>query len=346
MMIKRIFIPLLLVGLVVGIGFLLNSNTLGTVFASNGANLPASAGQSVLMNWPTATPPCALNLANASPPCVVYTPTPSMTPTATQTPTETQTATPTETSTPTETPTATQTPTVTVTPVTPPPAVDYYCLNSNVNNGMYINDFEGITPGAIGWDPYKPETAPNGFKFLGQYGNDQVRLTIGCLPAHTSVYLSFDLYIIRSWDGNVTRYTQNEPVGPDHWKLWVEGGNTLLDTTFANWPTFQNKVNFTQSYPGNYPAAVNPAQTGSAANSQLGYKSFGVPQDSEYHISRVIPHTGDGISTGTFITLVFEGSGLQSLIDESWGLDNLLVTTNALFGTDSSRAYYLPVVSH
>lgn len=242
------------------------------------------------------------------------------------------------------TPTASPSPTPTVTPTLPIPVPDYFCINTNVDHGMYINDFERATPGAVGWSDYRHEVAPNGFQFLGQYGNDRLTLTVGCLPAHTAVYLSFDLYIIRSWDGNVTHYTKGEPVGPDHWKLSVQDGQTLLDTTFANWPTFPNKVNFTQAYPGNFPTGSYPAETGSVAFGRLGYKSFGVSQDSDYHISRMIPHVGDGISTGTYITLVFEGSGLQPLYDESWGLDNVMVTTDSLYNSLTSSSYYLPAL--
>src|SRR5947207_2175207 len=65
---------------------------------------------------------------------------------------------------------------------------------------VYFNDFEG----AVGpeWSHTNTERTPFGDRgFLGQFGNDSVTLTLDNLPPHTALTVSFDLFVIRSWDG-------------------------------------------------------------------------------------------------------------------------------------------------
>jgi RHS repeat-associated protein len=133
-----------------------------------------------------------------------------------------------------------------------------------------------------------------------------VKLTLTNLPSHSNMTLSFDLYVIGSWDG---RSTGN--FGPDIFTV-TEDGNTVLNTTFANGNTSG------QSYPGTYPGASNPKQTGASEIGQLGY---GSPSDAVYHI--VLPpftHTNGSV------VINFTASDLQGLGDESWGLDNVSVS--------------------
>jgi hypothetical protein len=91
--------------------------------------------------------------------------------------------------------------------------------------------------------------------------------------------LSFDLYILKSWDGNSPTY------GPDRWSVAVEGGPTLLATTFSN-----NFKTATDSSFQDYPVANSAPQTGAAAVNVLGYGFwFG---DAVYHFSFTFAHTG------------------------------------------------------
>ena len=77
------------------------------------------------------------------------------------------------------------------------------------------------------WSSKAVATSPNGRHFLGEFGNQKVSLTLKGLPAHNIVTVQFDLYIIETWDGN------NSSFGPDVWRLDVDGGPTLLHTTFS-----------------------------------------------------------------------------------------------------------------
>jgi uncharacterized protein YegL len=53
-------------------------------------------------------------------------------------------------------------------------------------------------------------------------------LTLSGLAPHTSATVSFDLFIIRSWDG-----TASPPYGPDTWGISADG-SLLLQATFSN----------------------------------------------------------------------------------------------------------------
>jgi hypothetical protein len=71
-------------------------------------------------------------------------------------------------------------------------------------------------------------------KFLGEFSNGTVSLSLAGLPEHATTTVSFSLYLIRSWDGNDATVINNDPLGPDTWGLSVAGGPTLLNTTFSN----------------------------------------------------------------------------------------------------------------
>ena len=166
--------------------------------------------------------------------------------------------------------------------------------------------------------------SPNGKqRFLGEFGGrvivtappyETVTLTLHNLKPHTSMTVSFDLYVLKSWDGNNARY------GPDRWRLRVENGPTLLDTTFSNNP--KPGVDLSRQ---NYPVANSPQQTDAVSTNTLGYSFYG---DSIYHFTFNFPHAGDTLILN-FSSSLFEGKGTG---DESWGLDNVRVSSNSDVG--------------
>ena len=175
---------------------------------------------------------------------------------------------------------------------------------------IYSNDFEG----AVGpeWSNTSVNTTPAGARrFLGQFGNETVSLDLTNLPPHTQATVSFDLFIIRSWDGGAGPDVFE--TGPDVWDLSVSGGPTLSHTTFANHPWQR------QAYPGTHPGGNNPARTGATENNTLGYRFDNEPMEAVYRLSFNFDHSGSAL------VLNFSGSGLQDLGDESWGLDNVVV---------------------
>jgi hypothetical protein len=100
------------------------------------------------------------------------------------------------------------------------------------------------------WSNDTRELTPAGGRvFLGRFGNETVSLLLSGLPAHSEVTVSFDLFIIDTWDGN----SEEPGIGPDIWDLSVTGGPTLLHTTFSNFDPDQN-----QAYPDPFPGAIIP----------------------------------------------------------------------------------------
>ena len=183
---------------------------------------------------------------------------------------------------------------------------------------VYMEDFEG----AVGaeWSNTSTDTAPaDPTKFLGQFGNQTVSLSLASLPAHSEVTVSFELFIIHSWDGHANGS------GPDVWDLTVSGGPTLLNTTFATHaPRLQA---YPSPYPGNPGPPHNPPHPGATCANCLGLPNFFSTGD-RYNLSFTFPHSGNSLQ------LDFAASGLQSLSDESWGLDNVKVEAKLAVDSD------------
>ncbi len=184
----------------------------------------------------------------------------------------------------------------------------------------YANTFES---GFVGpeWTRQIPtEVTPVGARrFLGRLAADTVSLQLQALPAHTQATVSFDLFVIQSWDGNAF------PGQPDVWDLSVRGGPTLLHTTFSN--AFPSDPVFVQSYPGTYPSDTYPGLTGATEEGTLGYpKNAGYAgvADSVYHITFTFAHSASGL----ILDFARSPIGIAGLSDESWGLDNVSVAVD------------------
>ncbi len=206
----------------------------------------------------------------------------------------------------------------------------------------YRQDFE--TPAGSEWCLLRQEVTPSGRGFLGQFSNETTCLTLKDIPQHTWLKVSFDLYLIRSWNGNqeiLDLSSQNAPgypntelsdsgrvVGPDRFNIQANG-RALLGSTFTNFP------NFHQAFPGSYPGGDFPGQTGAEEVSSLGYTFDSTPMDSVYHLAFVFQHSSDQLE------LDFSALGLQEITNESWGLDNLQVAYNRL----PVLSIYLPLLS-
>jgi len=205
---------------------------------------------------------------------------------------------------------------------------------------MVYYDFQGTGPVGSEWTTTAASgihitSAPNpdyegNRKFLGEYGNDTLTLSLGGLSPHTVATVSFSLYLIRSWDGNETEVVNGDPLGPDVWTLSVAGG-PLLSTTFSNGGTVGQAYAPTPFAAGctgynlsGLPAGEFNPMTGASECYSLGYEfgSLSVPEeamDSVYNLSFTFAHSADNLA------LNFSAIGLQGILDESWGLDNVRV---------------------
>jgi hypothetical protein len=202
---------------------------------------------------------------------------------------------------------------------------------------VYANDFEAAAGKA--WSADQLDVTPKGNRrFLGAFSTERVSLRLEKLPKHARLRVSFDLYVIGTWDGNAAAGRNGVAVGPDVWRMSVGDpgqvdaheaeGAVVLETTFSNFDQPGDPVvkeAQAQRWPAVLPGDSHPARTGAAERNTLGYQwdgGNGVARDldSVYRISVVVPHTADAVRFD------FAGAGgMATGDDETWGLDNVKV---------------------
>jgi hypothetical protein len=168
---------------------------------------------------------------------------------------------------------------------------------------------------------------PMGERILGEFGGPMivkpgepgfnrlrveqtVRLDLRGLQRHRALKLEFNLYVLKSWDGNSPVY------GPDRWRIRVKGGPVLLDTTFSNNPKVA-----TEGSTQDYPRPGSAPRSGAVSIGTLGYSAYFA--DSIYHFSFTFAHANEAVVI-EFASSLFEGKGTE---DESWGLGKVRVET-------------------
>lgn len=182
-----------------------------------------------------------------------------------------------------------------------------------VTTVVYSNDFE--SGAGSEWSSAPIDVTPVGARqYLRQTGYGQTTLSLSGLGAHQTATVSFDLFIIETWDGDAPG------AGPDIFRLTADG-STLLQTTFSNDAPPSDPL-FYQAYPGSYPGASNPGLTGAAEAGSLGYPDlagYGGVGDSVYQLSFTFPHSAGTLDL-SFIADLMDPYG------ESFGLDNVVVS--------------------
>lgn len=184
------------------------------------------------------------------------------------------------------------------------------------------------------WSSSSTAEAANGAEFLGEFGvDDEVNLNIENLGPHESVIITFDLYIIRSWDGNYEGdYIfggQTYRVGPDIWGMKSDG-RLLMKTTFSN-NTGQYGLLYKQAYPDNYGQGDYSPGYGAREENTLGYEYNGYPMDAIYEIMLQFEHDTSNLNLSFFsdaVELQETSRGFESfntIYNESWGIDNLQI---------------------
>lgn len=149
--------------------------------------------------------------------------------------------------------------------------------------------------------------------FLGQYGNEATSLLLHDLTPGT-YRLEFDFFGIGTWDGS-------EAPGPDWFVVSTEEAGELLRTTFAI-GSEDTRIGW-QAYPNLQGEALlaAPGRTGALENNTLGYIVDGYQRDAVWRLAAEF----NVVASTQCIT--FRGEGLQSLADECWGLDNMVLFT-------------------
>ena len=176
----------------------------------------------------------------------------------------------------------------------------------------------------------------NNTTVIGNFNNDGFTLHLDDVGEHEYVFVSFDLYIHGSWDGNFNGFDNNDK--PDKWIMEYRPDMDLFknpefdkfETTFSNSPCFTNYC-LRQSYPSSYPYENNP-KTGvylTDLDSTCNNNFFG-GKTSLYKIEKGFRSSGDAIVLRFYDELyqpnAIDKDGIpQQKCDESWSMDNLKV---------------------
>jgi hypothetical protein len=197
----------------------------------------------------------------------------------------------------------------TTTPPSPAPVV----LSESFDNG--IASVSSWNLNTLTSSPGSAKMASTGF--LGRLLNEEVSLNIP--SGMTSVTVSFDLYIIGTWDG-----AGQQGYGGDWWQIEVsrDGGATRQNVFHTS---FSNQATKPQHFPKQVTDGTSPSDKDAFATNLLGYPKasgkFDVG-DAIYKLKYTISNPGGGPLVLYFHTT----TPLQDLNDESWGLDNVVVS--------------------
>ncbi|MAR78124.1 MAG: hypothetical protein CMD43_04175 [Gammaproteobacteria bacterium] len=201
------------------------------------------------------------------------------------------------------------------------------------NELIYSNDFEDeklekIDGGGL--------SKFNNTNVIGNFNNDGFTLFLDDIGDHDYVFVSFDLYIHGSWDGNFNGFPENDK--PDKWiiefkpdmDLFKDPSSEKFVTTFSNSPCWSNYC-LRQSYPNNYPYENNP-KTGSfkVDLERVCLNNFFGGNTTLYQIEKGFKSSGDNIVIRFYDELyqpnAIDKNGIpQQKCDESWSLDNLSI---------------------
>jgi hypothetical protein len=183
---------------------------------------------------------------------------------------------------------------------------------------VYSNDFEattgGFTAGSLVSHPNTADPSGAASQFLGLFSdNSSTSLTLSGLVPGDLYNLTLDLLVKGSWDGN------DSSVGPDVWRVTADGG-ILAETTFSN---------------------VSGSDQSFSSNGYIGMASYAPGTDAEFSNADVYGifdgyalYKFDGVSNPQLeftaasdtVTLDFAGHNLQGVPDESWAIDNVVVS--------------------
>lgn len=204
---------------------------------------------------------------------------------------------------------------------------------------VYENDFENnnlieIDGGSISFY--------NNTHVIGNYNNDGFTLHLNDLGTHDYVYVSFDLYVHGSWDGNFNGFNISDHGFEDKPDLWIMElrpdmhNYQNLDfhqfkTTFSNsecWPNYC----FRQSYPNTYPFENNPKKGSINTNlyEQCVITGWNNKKTTLYKIEKGFDHQGEALILRFFDEL-YQPNAIDSFgnsiekCDESWSMDNIKI---------------------
>lgn len=200
------------------------------------------------------------------------------------------------------------------------------------NELIYFNDFEdsnltNIDGGNISYY--------NGSNVLGQFNNDGFSINLNEIGNHEYLFVSFDLYIHGSWDGNFNGFQDDKP---DLWGIELKPEMDLHQntdsenflTTFSNSPCFDNYC-LRQSYPETYPYENNPMKGYfTVLEKNICTNSFFGGPTTLYKIEKGFRSSGNAILI-RFFDKLYQPNAIDNYgnnvekCDESWSIDNISI---------------------
>jgi hypothetical protein len=170
-------------------------------------------------------------------------------------------------------------------------------------------------------------------RFIGRLDNHKLGLSV--TNGGSKYSISFDLYIIGSWDGDGQQ--SGKQWGADIWSAGIACTPTGLAVANLMTTTFSNQKTVQQSYPDQYNLGRGggPAFTGAFAVNALGFindPTSHTPQDmsagdSWYKLSFAGTNPC-GAGNPLYLVFTVPNANLQSNYDESWGVDNVVIKTD------------------
>lgn len=199
-----------------------------------------------------------------------------------------------------------------------------------LNEVVYFNDFENnnlenISGGSI--------NDFNDSKVLGFFNKDGFNINLNDIPSHDYIFISFDLYIHGTWDGNFNGFPEDDR--PDIWAMEIRPGmqlyqtsdQNIFKTTFSNSPCYSNWCR-RQSYPQSYPFENNPYSGADQINLDRTCDGYWGGESALYKIEKSFDHDGKSIVLRMYDELYqpnaidYKGISAEKC-DESWSIDNL-----------------------
>jgi len=165
---------------------------------------------------------------------------------------------------------------------------------------------------------------------IGNYNNDGFTIHLNDIGSHDYIFVSFDLYIHDSWDGN---FNNIEPDQPDAWYIelrpeidsFANTPNLIYETTFSN--SVCNAVYcLRQSYPNGFPFENRPRKGASLLLPGLCSLASDANGTSMYRIEKGFEHHGNALIL-RFYDKLYQPNALNGdeKCDESWSLGNLKI---------------------
>lgn len=198
---------------------------------------------------------------------------------------------------------------------------------------IFDDDFEDNLH-SKNYDGYKTFEFNNS-NVLGPFNKNGITFHLNEIPDHDYIFISFDLFIHGSWDGNHNGFPENDKA--DKWifelrpgmDLYKNGDFDKFITTFSNSPCYSNWCK-RQSYPDTFPSENNPYSGANEINLPRACDGYWGGKTASYTFEKSFSHKGKALVFKIYDELYqpnaidYLGNSAE-LCDESWSIDNMRI---------------------